>query len=108
MSGKYQRLRSAVAPFPDTNATVVLPPLPQSRWPVPALLGPEWKQEVRTMGRGLWACLRVRGCLLSAVGTSGWKYCQADTDGAYVALSPAAGAQRVVPRADGDSGCCPG
>lgn len=25
------------------------------------------------MGRGLWACLQVRGYLLSAIGTPGWK-----------------------------------
>lgn len=51
------------------------PPSTRSCCPVPALLGLERRQEAQVMGWGLWARLQVRGYLLSAFGTPGWKNC---------------------------------
>lgn len=48
------------------------------------------------MDRVLWVCLHLRGYLLSAISTPGWKKRSlgghTDADGAYVALFPPVGA----------------
>lgn len=97
MRGRHQWLCSTAASFLDANAIILLPLLCLVVLPSPCSAGAGvGSRKLMLMDRVLWVCLHLRGYLLSAVSTPGWKKRSlgghTDADGAYVALFPPVGA----------------